>query len=371
MLNHVALTGGRVTVSLSALHLGMSTFKVGALIAVFAILPMLFSVKVGRWVDHVGIARPMAYGTGLLICGTLAPALVPSQVTLLLASSCIGIGFMLHQVATQNILGMAPHRTRLRNFSWMSLALGASGFSGPLFGGIAIDHMGNDAAFALLSLGPIGAAAGLYHMRDQLRSVRPSAAGDVARRNIRELIALPALRRILFVNTILSGAWDSHLFIVPIFGVSIGLSGTTIGIILASFAAATFVIRLLLPLIQRRVTSWTLIRMAMGTAAADFMIYPLFTDVVFLIGLSFALGLALGVSQPSILALLHQHSPPGRAAETVGLRMALINGSQVSLPLTFGALGAVIGVAPLFWAYALALMAGGWFNRNPPTEAER
>ena len=51
--------------------------------------------------------------------------------------------------------------------------------------------------------------------------------------------------------------------------------------------------------------------------------------------------------------------------------MALINGSQVSLPLTFGALGAVIGVAPLFWAYSLALMAGGWANRNPPIESDR
>ena len=62
------------------------------------------------------------------------------------------------------------------------------------------------------------------------------------------------------VNTILSGAWDTHLFVVPIFGVAIGLSATTIGIILASFAAATFVIRLVLPLIQRRVRSWTLVR---------------------------------------------------------------------------------------------------------------
>lgn len=51
--------------------------------------------------------------------------------------------------------------------------------------------------------------------------------------------------------------------------------------------------------------------------------------------------------------------------------MALINGSQVSLPLTFGALGAVIGVAPLFWAYSVALMAGGWANRNPPLESDR
>lgn len=50
--------------------------------------------------------------------------------------------------------------------------------------------------------------------------------------------------------------------------------------------------------------------------------------------------------------------------------MALINGSQVSLPLTFGALGSVIGVAPLFWAYSVALMAGGWANRNPPLETD-
>ena len=61
-------------------------------------------------------------------------------------------------------------------------------------------------------------------------------------------------------------------------------------------------------------------------------------------------------------------STPRRAAEAEGLRMALINGSQVSLPLTFGALGSVIGVAPLFWAYSVALMAGGW--ANPPLETD-
>lgn len=172
------------------------------------------------------------------------------------------------------------------------------------------------------------------------------------------------------VNTILSGAWDTHLFVVPIFGVAIGLSATTIGVILAAFAAATFVIRLVLPFIQTRVRSWTLVRAAMATAAIDFLLYPFFTDVGMLIGLSFVLGLALGCCQPSMLSLLHQYSPPGRAAEAVGLRMALINASQVSLPLTFGALGAVIGVAPLFWAYALALVAGGWANRNPPQESD-
>lgn len=372
MLNHVALTGGRVTVSLSALHIGLSTFTVGALIAVFAVLPMVFSVKAGRWVDKVGIRRPMFVGTGLLALGTLVPAVASTRISLLFASCCVGIGFMLHQVAAQNVLGQVNAKDRLRNFSWMSLALAASGFCGPLVGGFAIDHMGSGAAFTLLAAGPLGAATGLYRLRRHLprKRPRPQAEPDTARHGVTELLAVPPLRRILLVNTILSGAWDSHLFIVPLFGVAIGLSATTIGIVLASFSAATFVIRLVLPLIQRRVRSWTLIRVAMGTAAADFLIYPFFTDVAILIGLSFALGLALGSSQPSILALLHQHSPPGRAAEAVGLRMALINGSQVSLPLTFGALGAVIGIAPLFWAYALTLAAAGWLNRAPPAGSD-
>lgn len=371
MLNHVALTGGRVTVSLSALHIGLSTFTVGILIAVFAVLPMIFSVKAGRWIDRIGIRRPMFIGTGLLAFGTAVPAVASTRTSLMLASCCIGIGFMLYQVATQNVLGQTHPAERLRNFSWMSLALAASGFGGPLVGGLAIDHVGSAAAFGFLTLGPLGAAAGLYRLRRHLTRGRhmPSMLGEAPRR-VTELFAVPPLRRILLVNTILSGAWDSHLFIVPLFGVAIGLSATTIGVILASFSAATFVIRLALPLIQRRVRSWTLIRIAMGTAAADFMIYPFFTDVIILIGLSFALGLALGSSQPSILALLHQHSPPGRAAESVGLRMALINGSQVSLPLTFGALGAVIGIAPLFWAYAATLAAAGWLNRSPPDEPD-
>jgi cyanate permease len=173
----------------------------------------------------------------------------------------------------------------------------------------------------------------------------------------------------LGVNTMLSGAWDTHLFVVPLYGVTIGLSATTIGIILAAFSSATFAIRLVLPFILRHVRSWTLVRVAIGTAVVVFVVYPWFRDLRVLIALSFVLGLALGSCQPSMLALLHQHSPPGRAAEAVGLRMALINTSQVSLPLAFGALGTVIGVAPLFWAYASTLVAGGVLCRNPPAES--
>jgi len=371
MLNHVALTGGRITVSLTALQLGLSTFVVGSLVAVFAVIPMLMSVRAGQWIDRVGVRRPVMLGNALVVLGTLLPFAAQTQAALMLSACSIGIGFMLHQVATQDVLGHAEPQRRLRNFSWLSLAMAGSGFSGPLIAGLAIDHLGSRLAFGILALGPLLALAGLRRLQPALRAVdgqiQPPAR-EVARRRVTELLKLPALRRIMMVNTILSGAWDTHLFVVPLFGVAIGLSATTIGSILAAFALGTFLIRLVLPYIQARVRSWTLVRAAMAITVVDFLVYPLFTDVTVLIGLSFILGLALGCCQPSMLSLLHQHTPHGRAAEAVGLRMAFVNASQVSLPLTFGALGAVIGVAPLFWAYAVALSAGGWANRNPPQD---
>ena len=100
------------------------------------------------------------------------------------------------------------------------------------------------------------------------------------------------------------------------------------------------------------------------------MLYPFTSQVWLLTALSFALGLALGMTQTSVLSLLQQHSPAGRASEAFGFRMALINGSQVTLPVGFGALGAVFGVMPLFWAAAIALVSGIWATRDasrPPS----
>ena len=158
------------------------------------------------------------------------------------------------------------------------------------------------------------------------------------------------------------------MFVVPIFGVGIGLSATTIGVIISSFALATMVIRAVLPYIQRRVRPWTLIHAAMAVAMLNFMVYPFFSEVWILMALSSVLGLALGSTQPSMLALLQQHAPPGRAAEAFGVRMSLINASQVSLPLAFGALGSVMGIMSLFWLTGASLAAGQWFTRKAGSE---
>jgi len=70
------------------------------------------------------------------------------------------------------------------------------------------------------------------------------------------------------------------------------------------------------------------------------------------------------MSQPIVMSLLFSAAPPGRAGEAVGLRTTVLNFVQTTIPLAFGALGAALGVTPIFWAMALVLAAGTAFARR-------
>ena len=365
LLIHMAISGGRVAVSLTALELKRSTFEVGILIAVFALLPMLLSVKAGRLLDQIGPWRPMRASAFVVIIGIILPLIWQHFIALVISAACVGVGHMIFQIAVQRQMGLSAGEERLRNFSWLSLSMATSGLLGPLLAGVSIDYLGHRAVFALLAISPVLCVFGLYRVRNYLKtSHKPPTETSETKQSVTDLIASPKLRRVYTANMLLSSAWDTHMFVVPIFGVMVGLSATTIGLILAAFAAATIVVRLALPLLQHRVRPWQLIHFALLATGLNFVLYPFFEQVWILMTLSFVLGLGLGSTQPSILALLQQNAPAGRAGEAFGLRMALINGCQVTLPLAFGALGAVIGIMPLFWLTAAGLGAGRWFTRH-------
>ena len=77
VLTHMAFVAARMTASLYALVSGASTFTVGVIMALFALVPMLTGVRAGRWLDAVGPRRPTVIGTLLMLGGTLLPAVFP------------------------------------------------------------------------------------------------------------------------------------------------------------------------------------------------------------------------------------------------------------------------------------------------------
>ena len=367
ILNHSAFAGSRVVVSLAGLELQASPFAIGLLLSFYGLLPMVLSVASGRWVDRVGMRRPMLTGTAVMACGVLVPFLAWDIGALYLTSVTVGVGFMWFHLCTQKAAGdMGGPQQRKLNFSLLALGMSVSGFVGPTATGFLIDGIGHRATFLVLAALPLAALIGLlrFPFARLLPFVPapPRPPGDPSR--LADLFRNPELARLYVVVVMISSAWDVHQFLVPLYGAKLGLSASSIGIVLGAFAVATFVVRLAIPVLMRRVPEWTLILVAMSTAAGIYLLYPLFPSLPMMVALSFALGLGLGVSQPMILSVMHRAAPPGRVGEAAGLRLTLVNGTQTFLPMVFGAMGGAFGLQPLFWAVALLVGGGAFYARR-------
>jgi MFS family permease len=364
IVNHVVLTGNRISVSLEALHLGASAAVVGALLALYALLPMLSAVAVGRLSDRIGVRQPMMVGSVILVAGSALPALVPGFTALFVSASIVGIGFMLFQVPAQNAAGeLGKPADRTHNFSQLALGYSISGFVGPLVAGFTIDHGGFAVSFAVLAvlpLIPLGVLAGGWLKLPGPHPARqPGHVGSVF-----ELIRHKTLRRVFIVNTLLAMAWDLHTIVIPVYGASLALSASQIGVILASFGAATFVVRFLLRWVVHRVSEQQVLTTALFVAGVVYLLFPFAHTAPTLMALSFSLGMGLGMSQPMVMSLLHSHAPPGRMGEAAGVRMSLVQTMSVCVPLAFGALGATIGLTPVFWSVGVCLATGGWLTKR-------
>jgi MFS family permease len=175
---------------------------------------------------------------------------------------------------------------------------------------------------------------------------------------------MPLLRRQILITGLLMSAWELYLFYVPIYGHSVGLSASTIGIVIGCFATATFVIRFALPRITARFGVERVLAASMVGAAIVSAIFPFFTNAHVLMAASFMLGLGLGCGQPLSLTTSYERSPPGRAGEVAGLRTIATNTARLVVPLLSGVLGAALGVGAVFWLNAINLSAVSYMARH-------
>jgi MFS family permease len=360
-LLHSVFSAARVTVSLYAIHLQASPLEIGAVMALFGLLPMIFSVGTGRLVDSVGPRTPMLAGAVMVSLGGLIPFVFPSLQMLYAASALVGTGFMFYGISLQNIVGLIGRpEDRNSKFSVLALSFSASSFVGPLASGLAIDAFGHRYWFLVLAVVPLATIAAVASNRLGLPQVRPRSRGGAPKR-LADLLRPRNMRVVFIITALHATAWEMFQFITPIYCTQIGLSASAIGMVIASFAAATFAIRVVLAFVAQKISAFVLLRAAVFLAATTFALFPLVVNVVLLAAIAFALGVGLGSGQPLVMALLHDTMPEGRTGEAVGLRTTIINTGQVAMPIFFGALGTAFGVAPVYWAVAVILAAGGKF----------
>jgi MFS family permease len=356
--------GSRMVASLFAIELGANPLLIGILISAYSAFPLVLAVYSGRLSDRLGPRGPMLAGTVVLAIGLLLPFAWPNLAVLYVSAVLIGIGFVFYNVSAQNLAGaLGTPQERTRNFSTLALGYSGGHMVGPLVGGYAIDHLGH--VYAYLAFAVLMGIALILLICSRTLNIAGRAAGD-DRKSTLQLLGIPPLRRAIVISGLVVTGWDLYGFYVPIYGHSIGLSASTIGLILGVFAIATFVVRIVLPIFTRRYGVETVLSVAMFAGAAAFLPFAFIEFVPLLLGLSFAIGLTLGCGQPLTLNIVYDRSPPGRSGEVTGLRLTINNITHMGVPLAAGALGTVLGVAPVFCINAAILAASGWLSRTHP-----
>ena len=363
---HSCMAGVRLASPLLALRQGYPEWAVGVLLGLFAAAPIVLALAAGRLADRHGYHRPMRIAVGLTVAGGLlavaATALDQGQFLALCAAATLtGAGANVGLIAIQRSAGRgARDATDLKRvFSWLGLAPAIANVVGPVLAGTLIDAGGFRIAFMALLLLPL---SGLWWAR--WVPIEPPAARPPARRGSLDLLLAPGLRRLLFVNWLLSSSWDVHAFLVPILGHERGFSASAIGFVLGLFATAVTAIRLVIPAVAHRLRESHVLVGAMLGAGLVFAVYPLVRTAWAMGICAVLLGFALGAVQPMIMTTLHQITPHERHGEAIALRSMTINLSSALMPLMFGLGGTALGATALFWIMAAAVSAGSVVARH-------
>ncbi|HSQ05906.1 MAG TPA: MFS transporter, partial [Burkholderiales bacterium] len=334
-LTHIGFAGSRVAVALFAVDRGATPFIVGTVVALYAALPAVLALPVGRITDRLGMRIPLLFGTcGVFVALTL-PYLWPALPTLYFTASLLGISFMAFQLAAQTLTGaIAAPAKRAHNFALVSLGFASANFTGPLLAGILIDHIGHARTFLMLAMPLIPAIAVTAAGRRWIPDVHGKS--HVRSGGVLELLRIRTLRDTLIASGIISSAWDLYQFFMPIYGRAQGLSATSIGSVLSAFAIAIILVRIVLPFALRRVGEAQLLTYAMFVACAAYCLFPLFHSAWLLAAASFLLGIGCGCGQPLSMTLVYNASPKGRAGEATGMRITVNQVTHFTIPLLFG-----------------------------------
>jgi MFS family permease len=365
LLNMTAWRGSKVVVTLFAIELGMPQLFIGAVVAVYSVAPVLLGLYAGKLTDRLGVRAPMIAGTLGVTVALLVPYVFPSVTALFVSAALLGAAWVFYNVCAQNLVGILSNaETRARNFSNYGLVMAGGSFFGPMLAGFSIDHFGHAQTYLHIAAFPLASATILIAMR----SITPGLGkGQISEEHAEfssNLLSNKPLRRTLITSAIILTGTDLFQFYMPIYGHAVGLSASAIGMILGTFAVAAFVVRVAMPALVKRLGADALLVGSLFIGSAAYLIFPIFEHAFALAVLAFVLGLGLGCSQPLSLMLIYDRAPPGRSGEALGLRLTINNSMHIAIPLLFGSIGTMFGVAPVFLANAAIMAAGGVISRN-------
>ncbi|REF73267.1 MFS transporter [Paracoccus versutus] len=357
MLN-VPLAVCRLLFPLVAMTTGAGTLQIGIIVSFMTAMPILFTIRFGRWVDRAGAFIPFAFSAGLVILGGLCFAVLPSTYTLFVTSSLVGLGAMFaHVVAARTVADKGPPEGRAGRLGLLVLSYSVVQFLGPLLAAAIFERHGSQSALLTVSAFGTAALLGLFVAPHHYMRGKKAGSPKDAPSHAFDLLAMPSLRARIIVNGVFFGALSIYPVVLAFHSVEIGITATQAGLVLGAFAAGNAFSRLSAGRVLRWFAAEKVLIGTLIVSALSFALLPLFHAIPTLAGVSVMLGLAMGLANPTALSLIYSAAPEARLTEAIGMAVAVGNFFQTLVPLVLGVIVSMFGLPAMVWLLSLGMLA--------------
>lgn len=347
----------RIMTTYQVLEHDLGAKTVGLVSAVFALLPMLLAIQIGRLNDRGGVGPALVTGSAATVLAALVLWLAPAGLaTFLVGNAILGIGQTLVLSALQLVasrVSSRSHRDAVLGNYMVAISTGQA--IGPLVIGLADGRYALVTAFATSVL--LLVASGLLYRR----APRTPRSAHSSRVPLSQIVAMPGLWWVILLGSVCVAAQDLILAFLPLLGIDRGLSQIQVGILLSIRAMAAIASRLLfgqavrhLGRMRLTLLSALLSGLGMLTFVLDLPLWALALSIA-------AAGFGLGITLTSSVALTMMIAPVAVRGTALSLRLTANRLAQFSIPLAAGAVVAPLGAAGVFGlcgATLLGVLAG-------------
>jgi MFS transporter, DHA1 family, multidrug resistance protein len=361
--------------SLYAQELGASTFMIGLLVTLRALLPIFIAMPSGQLIDSIGPMRMLVFGTLCLLASMVLTFLATDLSLLLLSQLFLGTAIIVMASSFQVLVSAGERERRNAAIKQYSMWMSGGTMLGPLLGGLVVSQFpvpleGYRAAFEVASV-----ATGVFLILLLVASrfyVHPaSEATKLTTRDIlsvggvmasyRSGLHLTRHRPVQFGLTatfIIMYIQSLYMSFLPIFMDSFGFSVMVISAALTLKGLAGMLSRYLLGPLSKRFSNEQILTGAGFIAAACVLLTPLAgQSTVSMLILVVVMGGALGVNLPVSIMIMVDAIGEGERGRLMGLRLLVNRFSQMLSPAMFGLLGQVFGLTAALYGGGTLLMA--------------
>lgn len=401
------------------IDLGAGATSVGLVTAIYALVPLVAALALGRLSDRTTRLRLMVLvGALILVAGGVLLALAQSLVLVAVANAILGIGHLVFTIAGQSSIARYARADQLDfGFGWFTAAYSAGQMIGPL--GVTL-LLGSQAATRTgevslaLWLGAIITAGAVPLMLFSSRAFQPRQQGSTGpeagaepeapagpdteaeseapagpeageqtadpraetdapdatepeKARVRSILSNGDIRAAMLSSLALLAVLDILVAFLPLVGEEHGVAPAWIGVLLAVRGVSSIISRVFLPYFSHRFDRSLLVFVSVLGAGVSLIFPPIVLDWMWLAALFMLIsGFFLGLGQPLTMALITSSVPAAWRGSALALRLMGNRIGQVAMPLIAGVVAAPVGPAAAIWCGSglLIAAAANQYHRN-------